>query len=182
VVFLLTTACRAVAAQPLICRRDTIAINKECVAADVWDFATNVREGSTPALARAVECYRGDLLDGLSIDSLAFIEWLTIERERLRQSVLDVCARLLTQHLAQKSTACALRVAQRKLTIDPLDEETHRALMELYAAEGRTAMAVRQYQTCRKILARELGIEPDIETKRLVEEIARHRLDRGIGC
>jgi DNA-binding SARP family transcriptional activator len=127
VIFLVTTACRAVAAHPLICSRDTIAINKECVAADIWEFKTSIGEGSPQALRRAVECYRGDLLDGLSIDSLAFTDWLAIERERLRQSVLDICARLLGQHLAQNSTASALRVAQRKLTIDPLDEATHRA-------------------------------------------------------
>ena len=139
------------------------------------------REGSPQALEHAVECYRGHLLDGFGIDSLAFTEWLTIERERLRQAALDSCASLLSQHRAKEATGCALRVAQRKLTIDPLDEMTHRTLIGLYAAEGRSAMAVRQYQACRNILARELGIEPDGETKRLIEEIARRRLDRSKG-
>ena len=175
-------ACRGLAAQPLICQRDTLAINKDCVAADLWDFKTSIGEGSLKSLERAVECYRGNLLDGFGIDSLAFTDWLTIERERLRQSALDICASLLAHHLAEDATACALRVAQRKLTIDPLDEATHRSLIAIYAAEGRTAIAVRQYHACRRILARELGIEPDVETKRLLQEIARRRLDRGIGC
>ena len=122
----------------------------------------------------------GPSFDGFGIDSLAFTEWLTIER-RLRQAALDGCASLLSQHRAKETTGCALRVAQRKLTIDPLDEMTHRTLIGLYAAEGRSAMAVRQYQACRNILARELGIEPDGETKRLIEEIARRRLDRSKG-
>lgn len=178
VIFLVTTACRAVAAQPLICRRDTLAINKECVAADIWEFKTSIAQGSPHALKRAIECYRGDLLDGFSIDNLAFTDWLTIEREGLRQAALDSCESLLAHHLAEDASACALRVAQRKLTIDPLDEATHRALMALYAAEGRTAMAVRQYQACQNILTRELGIQPDVETKRLIEDIARRRLDR----
>lgn len=177
-VFLVNEACRGLAAQPLICQRDTLAINKECVATDLWDFKTSIAEGSPQSLERAVEYYRGDLLDGFGIDSLAFTEWLTVERERLRQAALDGCASLLAHHLAEDATACALRVAQRKLTIDPLDEATHRSLIAIYAAEGRTAIAVRQYHACRRILARELGIDPDIETIRLVEDIARRRLDR----
>lgn len=175
-VFLANEACRELAAQPLICQRDTIAINKECLASDVWDFERGTAEGSPQALERAVECYRGDLLDGFSIDGFSFTEWLTIERERLHQAALDVCASLLAHHLAENAVTCALRVAQRKLRIDPMDEATHRSLIAIYAAQGRTAMAVRQYQMCRQILAREMGIEPDVETRCLVEDIARHRL------
>jgi TolB-like protein len=43
--------------------------------------------------------------------------------------------------------------------------------MGLYAAEGRRSEALRQFESCREIMRRELGVEPDGETLVLVERI-----------
>src|SRR6185503_19576267 len=69
--------------------------------------------------------------------------------------------------------------ALRLLTLDPLQEVVHRTLMRLYAGLGRRGTALRQYQQCVSVLGRELGVEPEAETKQLYQEILRQRPVRG---
>jgi DNA-binding SARP family transcriptional activator len=47
--------------------------------------------------------------------------------------------------------------------------------MRLYARQGRRAAALKQYQACMAVLQRELGVEPEEETKQLYREILRRR-------
>jgi DNA-binding SARP family transcriptional activator len=54
---------------------------------------------------------------------------------------------------------------------DPLREDTHRALMRLHSAQGQRALAMRQYEVCRDLLAGELGIVPLEETQTLYAQI-----------
>jgi CheY-like chemotaxis protein len=44
-------------------------------------------------------------------------------------------------------------------------------LMRLYRDTGRRAAAMRQYQTCERVLTRELGVKPDAETCALYDRI-----------
>jgi predicted ATPase/Tfp pilus assembly protein PilF len=55
--------------------------------------------------------------------------------------------------------------------MDPWREEAHRQLMLLLARSGQRSAALRQYETCRRILADELGVEPGAETRVLYERI-----------
>src|SRR4029453_936336 len=57
----------------------------------------------------------------------------------------------------------------------PLRETAHRALMRLYASQGRGAAALRRYQICVETLWRELRVEPEPETKQLYQEILAQR-------
>jgi predicted ATP-dependent serine protease len=50
--------------------------------------------------------------------------------------------------------------------------------MWLYADVGRRGAALRQYQQCVSVLQRELGTEPEAETKTLYQEILRRRSSR----
>jgi DNA-binding SARP family transcriptional activator len=66
----------------------------------------------------------------------------------------------------------AARDAGRKLVeLAPLRESGHRLLMQALAAEGNTAEALRAYETLRRLLADELGIDPSAETRRLYESL-----------
>src|SRR5262249_29174264 len=55
----------------------------------------------------------------------------------------------------------------------------HRALMLLYVSLGRHGAALRQYQSCVTVLERELGIEPEPETRALYQDILRRRSGGG---
>src|SRR5207244_2625849 len=61
----------------------------------------------------------------------------------------------------------------RLLTLDPLQEPMHRALMQLYVDAGRRPAALRQYQLCVDVLRRELDVEPESATKALYQTILR---------
>ena len=69
----------------------------------------------------------------------------------------------------------AIQTALRLLALDPLQEAAHRMLMRLYARHGRRASALRQYQTCVEVLKRELGAEPEAETRAVYRDILQQR-------
>jgi len=143
---------------------------------DVARFEGLLMQGTPHALAQAAALYRGDLLQGLAVQEAPFEEWLMAERERLRELALETLAKLLAQQRMAGATEVALQTALRLLALDPLLETVHRAVMRLYAQLGRRDAALRQYQTCIAVLQRELGVEPEEETRRLYREIvaARH--------
>jgi len=48
-------------------------------------------------------------------------------------------------------------------------------LMRLYARQDRRSAALKQYQICVGVLRRELGAEPEHETRRLYQGIIQQR-------
>ena len=157
---------------------DVLHLIPSAVEVDAATFECAEKEGTPEALERAASLYRGDLLSGFALEEPPFEEWLLGERERLREVALEGLARLLTHQRKAGATEPAIQTALRLLTIDPLQESVHRALMRLYADVGRRAAALRQYQQCVSALARELGIEPEAETKQLYQDLLRQRLAR----
>jgi DNA-binding SARP family transcriptional activator len=123
------------------------------------------------ALERAAGLYRGDLLEGLAIAEPPFEEWLTAERERLLEMGLEALVRLLAHQIRIAVNDEAVQTAIRVLGLDPTQESVHRSLMRLYARQGRRGAAPRQYQICIATLERELGVEPEPETKQLYREL-----------
>ena len=151
----------------------TLALDPLGVEVDVATFERRVAEGAPEALEVATDLYRGDLLLGFTVNEPLFEEWLVAERERLREMALEALARLLA-HQAKAATERAIRTAVRLLGLDPLQEPVHRMLMRLYSRQGRRGAALRQYQVCVGVLQRELGTEPEAETRKLYQEMLRH--------
>jgi TolB-like protein len=118
-------------------------------------------------LGEAAALYRGPLLDGHGVRDDAFEDWLRGERARLHELAINVFDR----YAKSQSGDAAIQAAQRLLQLDPAREETHRMLMQLYAAAGQRTQALRQYQHCRETLERELGARPDAETESLYGKI-----------
>jgi DNA-binding SARP family transcriptional activator len=166
----------ALASAPASLRLEEDAVALDCAEldVDVLAFERLVRAGTPPALQQAAELYRGDLLAGLAVTTPAFEEWLTAERERLRELALEALARLLA-HQTRSEEPLAAETARRLLALDPLQEAVHRALMRLYARQGRRDAALRQYQSCVDTLRRELNVEPEPETRQLYQEVLRGR-------
>src|SRR4029453_14775662 len=92
-------------------------------------------------------------------------------RERLREVALESLARLLDHQTKTGAPARAIQTAVRLLALDPLQEPVHRALMRLYQRQGRRGAALKQYQVCVSVLQRELGTEPEAETKQLYQKL-----------
>jgi DNA-binding SARP family transcriptional activator len=160
----------------LYVERATITLNPDAVDVDAISFERLVAERTPEALERAVQLYRGDLLDGLTSQQPTFEEWLMAERGRLRELALEALAGLLAFQRAAGAADAALQIGLRLIALDPLQEPVHRTLMRLYAQLGRRGSALHQYQLCVSVLRRELGVEPEEETKQLYQEILRWRL------
>jgi TolB-like protein len=134
---------------------------------DVARFETLALEGTPESLERAARLYRGTFLDGAGDCGEAFDEWLVAERRRLGEAFRQVLGRLLDHYVVTGAVDRAIQIALRVLALDPLEEAVHRTLMRLYLQQDRLGAALEQYQRCRELLARELGVEPSSETETL---------------
>ncbi|HSN69812.1 MAG TPA: BTAD domain-containing putative transcriptional regulator, partial [Thermoanaerobaculia bacterium] len=150
---------------------DRIGLNRALVHVDVERFLELTARGSTEALAEAAELYRGEFLEGLSIAEAGFEDWVAIERDKLRETALSALSAMVDLQTNAGKSEAAVQTSLRILSIDPLRESTHRLLMRLYVLQGRRESAIKQFQTCREILRRQLDVDPEEETKRLFDEI-----------
>jgi DNA-binding SARP family transcriptional activator len=125
-------------------------------------------------MAQAASQYQGDFLEGFYVrDAPAFEEWVLVQRERLRQLALRLLHALSTHCIQHSHYLAGIEHANRLLTIEPWQEDSHRKLMQLLALSGQRSAAMAQYQVCRRILVEELGAEPEAATTTLYESILR---------
>jgi len=123
-------------------------------------------------LSRAARLYRGPFLHGLSVaGSPDLDDWLLMKDEELLRAVLSVLGRLTSLHAAGGDYVEAARWARRQLELEPYREQAHRQLMAALALGGERSAALVHYEACRRVLAQELGCEPDDETKALYAQI-----------
>lgn len=170
----------------LIITRDTLQFNPASdYGLDVAEFmalltackghAHRHRERCHSCAARrqqAISLYRGDFMEGVGLaDSVRFEEWQLRHRERFHQEVFDAFACLAEYYEWRGDDALACRFTQRQIELDPWREEVHRHLMRLLVRGNRRSAALAQYETCRRVLVRDLGVEPDTETTALYERI-----------
>ncbi len=128
------------------------------------------------SLTDAMVLYRGDFMLGFSYDSADFEDWLDLEREALRLQAMEALEHLALHHEQIGDYPQTLAYAHRQLGLEPWRESAHRQAMRALALSGQRASALAQYETCRRVLGEELGIEPEPATEALYEEIRTGRL------
>ena len=133
-------------------------------------------------LTEAAALYTEAFMAGFSLpDSPQFDEWQFFQSEGLRQSLAEVLQRLIGWHVSQQAFEQGIEYGRRWLALDPLHEPAQRQLMRLYAWAGQQAAALRQYEECVRLLADELGFEPEAETVALHEAIRTRQLEMPVG-
>ncbi len=136
---------------------------------DVRLFLNRLEEGDW---GTAVTLYNGDLLDGVVIgDSSQFEDWLTDQREQLRQQMLRALTSLTDDYLENNNWIDAEATVRKQLSLDNWNELLWRRLITILASNGRRAQALAEYNNCRQLLKKELGIAPSNETNVLFESI-----------
>jgi len=131
--------------------------------------------GNETAHESALAAYGGELLPEDRYD-----EWCAERRAflaELRIRLLVELADALRERGAQAAAADRLSSVLRQ---DPTREDVHRRLMVLYAEMGSRDKAVTQFQTCREVLQRELGLLPAEPTRALYEKILSDRAPKRI--
>jgi DNA-binding SARP family transcriptional activator len=173
-------------ADTILADRQQIALNeKAALWVDVVHFRQQLeacRESAVremdddcrQKLVAAVDCYQADFLTGFTLpDCPAFDEWQFLQTEALRRDLSWALEKLIHIDEARNDLTQAIVYAQRWVGLDPLHEPAQRRLIALYGRNGQRAEAHRQYQTCERLLAEELGIEPEPETTQLYEQIRK---------
>jgi adenylate cyclase len=165
--------------------RQTIHFNRSSDAwVDVSAF-TDLLQASQPAnqqsihqLEEAIELVGGGFLEGFSLPGCsAFEEWVLVEGARLQRLALEALGRLSDWYERHGTTERALEYTWRQVELEPWREEAHRQVMRLLALGGQRGAALAQYETCRRVLVEELGVEPGAETTQLYEQIRDSELE-----
>jgi DNA-binding SARP family transcriptional activator/tetratricopeptide (TPR) repeat protein len=165
---------------------DTLAVH-ERIRVDIRVFEQLQREAthleaegrsSFNTYQAMTDLYQGNFLDGVVMSDVAELEtWVTMMREHFHEMHLRALRALATMYRAEGRWPDVVTIARTAVTQDALQEPMYRALMEAHAQMGDRATALRQYDSLRDKLDRELGVSPLPETNRLREEILMGQLD-----
>ena len=90
--------------------------------------------------------------------------WIERRRDELRATQLRALDVLVAAQAGGPFEQDALRYAKEALALDPYRETGYVQLMRLHMSRGNRAEALRVYEQCREILARDLGVKPSPET------------------
>ncbi len=145
------------------------------VTTDLSAFMESVEQQD---FQKAIKLYQGkadeQLLAGLEPKNAPiFMDWLETKRTELNVLLIDT----LQKHTEELENAGrlveAIELTRQLLEHDPLNESTHRAIMRQEFKRGNLPAALKQYEACRHILAKELDITPLPETLALAQEIEK---------
>jgi DNA-binding SARP family transcriptional activator len=103
-----------------------------------------------------------DLLPGY------YEDWALEVRERVRQILLRGFEVLSRELLLAGYVAPAVDAALAVIAVDPLRESAHQALVEAHLAEGNWAEGQRAFESYRRRLETDLGVEPGPAFRALV--------------
>ena len=138
---------------------------------DVSQFETLLSAGGRNRLREAVALYQDDLLTGFSLREVPFMDWLAAERARLRALALNGLEKLLDATDQALTPAERLELAQRAVSLDPYRERAHREILHALARLGRRNDALVHYQQLEHTLKADLGVEPELTTREVVEGV-----------
>lgn len=157
----------------LIISRDSLQFNVASnFQLDALEFAALRTADDIEGLKRGVALYRGDFLANFpSIDSNPYEEWLLLKREHFKRQVIEALRLIVDHHEQRGEYQHALPFARHQVGLEPWLEEAHQQLMRLLALDGQRSAALAQYETCRRVLASELDVEPTLETTQLYASI-----------
>jgi predicted ATPase/DNA-binding SARP family transcriptional activator len=166
----------------LLTDRLTIQLNPDYpLWVDVWEFkkledwqrprTSQKRElppdSSSPNSESLIALYQGDLLANF------YDEWLGPERETYQSLYFETLLQLARQRQSQGEYEAAITYAQQLLNYDATYEVAHQTIMACYLTLGNRTAALKQYETCRRLLRDELDVEPQPDTTALYERIKR---------
>ncbi len=149
------------------CQVDLRIFDTERKAALAAAAAGNEEEALEHAAAAVAE-YRGDLLPG------AYDDWLLEARAELKRQCVDLCDLVCAAQIRAGDLARAADAVRRRLQLEPLEEAGYRTLMRLQADLGDRAGAISSYHHCASVLERELGVAPDVATRKAFERLIAH--------
>lgn len=119
------------------------------------------------------DAYRRPFLSEMDFsDCPPFTQWQLAYREALQQRALELLAKLADSREQIGHPRSALPFALRITELDPTNEAGYWRTMALYALNAQPEAAMRQYETCRRVLEREFAGLPSRQLREFAERIS----------
>ena len=147
---------------------DAFAFERYVAEAEAMLARNRVAEGEAAANI-ALGLYGGHFLDAEEDTA-----WQLIHRSRLSARYVRLVVVAARHWMHAGDFPRARRTCERAIELEPLAEEVYRTLMEVLAARGQPAEALRVYRRCREALSVALGIPPSAQTE-LVHDALRRK-------
>jgi DNA-binding SARP family transcriptional activator/predicted ATPase len=161
-------------------QRDIIQADRQAVTLDAEQCTTDI--GNYYALLRrcgraahadeaealfrnALAIYGGDLLPQFE-DA-----WIAVERQTLLEKHINTLRSLARLCVARSAYEDAIEFTRQEVACDPLNEDTHVLLMEMYVSQGKPASAIKQYQQLERMLEQSLQTTPSPKAVALYDRI-----------
>ena len=113
-------------------------------------------------LDQATTHYQSDLLEGCCA------EWCLRERERYRDLMGSIFARLIAYCQERAQWKKGFEYAQQALQLEPTRESVHYQAILLHVGQGDFGAAIRQYERCAQALKDAYGVAPSASTQALI--------------
>jgi serine/threonine-protein kinase len=148
---------------------EEVGLAAEAFRCDAVGFESALEAGERE---KALELYRGDLLEGFYVaEAPEFERWLEGERERLRARATEAAWTLAEDQEAAGNGIESAKWARRAVSFSPDDESGFRRLLELLDRVGDRAGAMKEYEAFARRLQDGYEVEPSPETQALIAAI-----------
>ncbi|WP_455269622.1 adenylate/guanylate cyclase domain-containing protein [Rhizobium herbae] len=151
-----------------------VAVVLSTLQVDLLTLSQQLSEGSVAPELVEGQISPDHIMGDLEYADQVFDAWLKVTRHRWRDRLVEQLENCLDRFssdlMSCKHAAIAL------LAIDPTHEPAACTLMRLYSAEGKSAAALRVYQSVHDVLAQDFGIEPAAETQNVMQLIRSERM------
>lgn len=112
--------------------------------------------GAVEKLSLILQLYQGPYLEG------CYLDWAVSFRSQLEDRLTFSLRSLAQTAQSLDRHEQVLECSRLMLDLDPCNQDAHMLAMQSYTALGRPEQALRQYDAARKVLKKDLGIEPSI--------------------
>ena len=164
---------RAYAGESIETDRTHVRLADGAVSLDVEQLDACGAAGDYEAAARLIA---GVFLEGFSISGASgFDDWMASERTHWQRRSVAVLECLATRALARGDLAGAEDAARRAEQIDEHSDVAVRARLRALALAGDRGQALKAFTAFAERLQRDLGAEPDSETRALADRIRQGR-------
>lgn len=151
-------------------------LDKNKFQIDIWDFedlhtkfkqyrAQKKIHLADQCAKRAIKLMNGDFLPEFHNEAIQ------AKREDIKHKAEDLLTWLANRCVQRHEYGEATRLAYRLVEKDPINEAAHQIIIKSYMEMGERARALRQYERFAVILKQDFGLEPAIETNRLIEPL-----------
>ncbi|MEN6439895.1 MAG: BTAD domain-containing putative transcriptional regulator [Syntrophobacter sp.] len=147
-------------------KNNLVFLNRSLCHSDLDEFLVLQKKGrraeETHDPERAVRFYQSalDLYSGDYLSEDLYVDWVEQRRTEMRTTYLDILSRVAELHMTKGRLKKAAECYQSIIKTDPTSEEAYQKLMLIYSTRGMPAKAAKMFETCKKALETELGVEP----------------------